>query len=153
MNRRAVAVLAAALALAGCTAGSVPRDTAGQVTATASVDAFQVKVGDCTGSLKDGDVSDLQVIPCAEPHFYEAYASTQLADGSYPGESEVTKQANKTCTAEFERFIGVSTKDSAYDMFYLYPVEASWASGDREVLCLVGSDKGKLTGSLKGVKK
>ena len=47
----------------------------------------------------------------------------------------------------------MATKDSGYDMFYLYPVEQSWAAGDREVVCLAGSDKGKLTGSLKGVEK
>ncbi len=143
----------AALALTGCTVGSTPRNTAGQVTAQASVDAFQVKVGDCTGSLKEGDVSDLQVIPCADAHFYEAFGSTQLTEGSYPGESEVTKEANKFCTAEFKTFIGLATKDSGYDMFFLYPVEKSWATGDREVLCLVGSDKGKITGSLKGIEK
>ena len=153
MNRAFVGVIAAALALVGCTAGATPRDTAGQVTAAASVDAFQVKVGDCTGALTEGDLSDLQVIPCAEPHFYEAYGSTQLSGDVYPGESEVTKQANKFCSTEFTSFIGLATKDSGYDMFYLYPVEQSWAAGDREVLCLVGSDKGKLTGTLKGVEK
>ena len=153
MMRAFGCVVVATLSLTGCMAGAAPRDTAGQVTASASVDAFQVKVGDCTGSLKEGDVSDLQVIPCADPHFYEAYANTQLTDSAYPGESAVIKQASKFCTAEFKSFIGLATKDSGYDMFYMYPVEQSWATGDREVLCLAGSDKGKLAGSLKGSEK
>ena len=93
MMRAFGCVVVATLSLTGCMAGAAPRDTAGQVTASASVDAFQVKVGDCTGSLKEGDVSDLQVIPCADPHFYEAYAATQLTHADYPGESTVINQA------------------------------------------------------------
>lgn len=152
MKGAILGVTLGALALAGCTAGT-PRNTSGQVTAQASVDAFQVKLGDCTGALKEGDISGLQVIPCAEPHFYEAYATTDLTDAAYPGESDVTKEASKFCTGEFKTFIGLATKESIYDMFYLYPVEDSWATGDREVLCLVGSGKGKITGTLKGIEK
>lgn len=147
-----VGVGLACLLLVGCATGA-PRNSAGQVTAQASVDAFQVDVGDCTGSLKEGNVADLQVIPCSQPHYFEAYAGTELADGSYPGQDETTKRATSFCTAEFKTFVGLSTKDSAYDMFFLFPVEASWATGDREVICLVGSAKGQIKGSLRGVQK
>ncbi|MBK8445607.1 MAG: septum formation family protein [Micropruina sp.] len=142
----------ACLVLAGCATG-VPRNTAGQVTAEASIDAFQVTVGDCTGAMKEGDVSSLKVIPCDQPHYFEAYARTDLEDGDFPGEDELTKHANTFCSEQFKTFIGLSTKDSAYDMFYLYPVKESWATGDREVLCFVGSTSGKVTGTLKGVEK
>ena len=152
LSRRVAAVAAVGLLVAGCATGA-PRNSAGQVTAQASVDAFQVKVGDCTGSMKEGNVADLQVIPCAQAHYFEAFAGTQLADGDYPGTDETTKRATAFCTAEFKTFIGLSTKDSAYDMYFLFPVEASWATGDREVVCLVGSDKGRITGSLRGIGK
>ena len=148
----AIAALAAGLALAGCAPG-VPRNTAGQVTAPASIDPFQITVGDCTGPVKEGDVQSLQVVPCTDPHNFEAYAETDLSGTDYPGEAEVKKQADKFCTAEFRTFIGVAAKDSRYDMFYLYPVERSWAIGDRQVLCLTGSSKGGLEGTLKGVQK
>ena len=140
------------LLLAGCVSGA-PRNTAGQVTASASVDPFQIAVGDCTGAMKEGDVSSLQVVPCEDAHYYEAYASTTLEGTEFPGESEVRKQADKFCTAQFKTFVGLSTKDSGYGMYYLYPVEDSWKIGDREVLCLAGSAKGGIRGSLKGVKK
>ena len=148
----AIAALAAGLALAGCAPG-VPRNTAGQVTAPASIDPFQVTVGDCTGPIKEGDLQGLQVVPCADPHNFEAYGATDLAGDEYPGEAEVKKQADKFCAAEFRTFVGVAAKDSRYDMFYLYPVERSWAIGDRQVLCLTGSSKGGLEGTLKGVQK
>jgi len=140
------------LLLVGCTSGS-PRNTAGQVTSPASIDAFQITVGDCTGPITEGDVESLQVIPCGTAHNYEAYATTDLNGTEFPGEAEVKKQSDKFCTAAFRAFVGLATKNSSYDMFYLYPVEASWALGDREVLCLVGTDKGGIKGSLKGVKK
>lgn len=149
------AIVAAGLGgvlLVGCSTGAT-RNPAGQVTAQASVDPYQVTVGDCTGALKEGDVSSLKVIPCDQQHYFEAYARTALAGGAYPGLAEVTKRAGAFCKSEFKTFVGLSTKDSAYTMSYLYPVEDSWATGDREVLCLAGSDKGQVTGTLKGIAK
>ena len=153
--RRAAALLIAAvcgLAVTGCSTDA-PRNSAGQVTATASVDPFKIVVGDCTGPMKDGDIESLQVVPCADPHYFEAYAATNLTGNSFPGEAEVSKQATKFCSAEFHTFIGVATKDSSYDMYYLYPLEESWAAADRQVLCLAGTAKGGVQGSLKGVGK
>lgn len=147
------AVVVVTLGLAGCTLGATPRNTAGQVTTSASVDAFQIRVGDCTGKLAEGNISNLEIVPCADSHYYEAYSRTDLEDGDFPGETSVTKAADKFCTAEFKKFVGVSTDDSKYDMFYLYPTAESWRTGDREILCLAGSDDGKVKGSLKGVKK
>ncbi len=149
---RGLAAVACGLVLVGCTTGA-PRNTAGQVTATASINPFQITLGDCTGPMKEGDIESLQVVPCGDKHNYEAYAVTKLSGSTFPGEAEVTKQADKFCTAEFRTFVGLASKDSKYDMFYLYPVESSWAVGDREVLCLAGSTKGGVTGTLKGVAK
>ncbi|MFT4217568.1 MAG: septum formation family protein [Micropruina sp.] len=145
---------ATGLLLAGCAVAGVPRNSAGQITAPATIDSFQIVVGDCTGSMKDGgDVGRVEVMPCDQSHYFEAYAKTDLPDGNFPGDSEVTKQADKFCTAEFNTFVGVAAKDSSYDMYYLYPVQESWATGDREVLCLAGAKDGGVTGSLKGVAK
>ncbi len=148
---RGLAALACGLTLIGCAGTGVPRNSAGEVTAPASVNPFQITVGDCTGAMKEGDVNSLQVVPCDQKHRFEAYAATSLSGTDFPGEPEVTKQADKFCTTEFRSFVGLAPKDSKYDMFYLHPVESSWASGDRQVLCLAGSTKTDLTGSLKGV--
>lgn len=150
--RSAVAWAACGLLLAGCVTGA-PRNTAGQVTASASVDPFQVSVGDCTGPMTEGDVDSLQVLPCEQAHYYEAYASTALEGTDFPGDNEVRKQAHSYCAAQFKSFVGLATKNSSYEMYYLYPVEDSWTIGDREVLCLAGSSKGGIEGSLKGAKK
>ena len=80
-------------------------------------------------------------------------ARTELPDGDYPGEDAAREKADTFCTSEFKTFVGVATKDSSLDMFYMYPLKESWATGDREVLCFAGLDKGGLKGSLKGTKK
>ena len=82
-----------------------------------------------------------------------AGANSELPDGDYPGEDAAQEKADTFCTAEFKTFVGVATKDSSLDRFYMYPVKESWATGDREVLCFAGLDKGGLKGSLKGTKK
>jgi hypothetical protein len=44
--------------------------------------------------------------------------------------------------------------DSKYEVTYLSPAKESWTQAqDREVVCLVGSSSGNITGSLKGKAK
>jgi hypothetical protein len=145
-------VAAAAFVLGGC--ASPVRDDAGQVTASASMDAFSIKVGDCTGDLGEGEVSAAVLIPCGQPHYWEAYASSQLTGDAYPGVTQVTEAADKACTSAFKAFVGVSTDSSDYSYTYFYPTEQTWTSADdREVLCFVGLQAGGVTGTLKDAKK
>jgi hypothetical protein len=144
--------LAAVLFTAGC--GGAPRNDAGQVTASASADAFQVKVGDCTGELGSGTIENLALIPCDQTHYWEAYSSTQLTDATYPGNSAVSEQANKLCSDTFEPWSGIAAGDTKYDITFFYPTLQTWTNAnDREILCFVGTEKGGLKGSLKGAKK
>jgi hypothetical protein len=142
----------AALAVAGCS-GSV-RDGTGQVTASASVDAFSIKVGDCTGDLGQSQVSAAVLLPCGQAHYWEAYASSRIAGDTYPGVTQVTETADKACSDSFKAFVGVSSDKSDYTYTYFYPTEQTWTTADdREVLCFVGLEDGGVTGTLKGVKK
>jgi hypothetical protein len=155
MGRRIVAagaVLAVSVLVAGCS-GS-PRDESGQVTAAASADAFQVKIGDCTGELGTGSVTNIALIPCDQKHYWEAYSSTTLSDASYPGVTKIQEEADEVCAATYKTFVGISTNKSKYSLTYMYPTLNTWTSAnDREILCLAGSKTGGLTGSLKGTKK
>ena len=74
-----------------------------------------------------------------------------LAEGEYPGEEAVKADADATCIPEFANFIGLAYEESVLDYWPLYPTEGSWASGDREVLCIAWDPSGaKLTGTLAG---
>lgn len=147
-----VLALGALLAVTGCSSDA-PRNSAGAVTASASADAFSIKVGDCTGKLASGTIEGADLLPCDQKHYYEVFASTQMTGDTFPGESETSKQAEAYCDGEFTKFVGISSAKSKYGMFYLTPIADSWKAGDREILCLVGDDKGGITGSLKGAKK
>ena len=147
--------LAAALLvlLAGCSTGA-PRNSAGQVTAVATTDAFSIKVGDCVGKLDGDSAEEVALTPCEQPHFWEAYASSTLDGTDFPGASQVNERSDKACSAAFKGFVGVARDDSRYEVTYLTPTKESWTQAkDREVVCLVGNSSGTLTGSLKGTAK
>lgn len=155
----ALAVGAASLALAGCSllggagtgTGVDPQPGAGENT-----DVFTIQVGDCLndgGSV--GEVSEVPTVPCTEPHDSEAYASIIMDDGDFPGQQAADDQAVADCTTEFNAFVGLDYQTSKLDFAYYFPTEASWANGDREILCLIlavdeAGNAVKVTGSLKG---
>ncbi|MDQ7993645.1 MAG: septum formation family protein [Propionicimonas sp.] len=149
----AAAVAATALGLAGC-ASDGPRNSAGQVTESSPADAFSLRVGDCTGPLTTGTIEQVVLVPCAEPHSWEAFAATELTGDDFPGAGSVQDQAEEFCNARFKDFVGVSAGKSDYDLTVLQPTRQTWTSaGDRTVTCLAGKDGGDIEGSLKGAGK
>jgi hypothetical protein len=139
--------------LAGCSTDG-PRNSAGQVTAAATTDTFSIKVGDCVGKLDGDSAQELPLTPCDQAHFWEAYASSTLEGTDFPGTSQINELSDKACSAAYKGFVGIAMDDSKYEVTYLSPTKESWTQAtDREVVCLVGSSSGNLTGSLKGTAK
>ena len=137
----------------GCSTDA-PRNSAGQITAAATTDAFSIKVGDCVGKLDGDSAEEVALTPCDQPHFWEAYASSTLDGADFPGTSQVNDLSEKACSAAYEGFVGIARDDSKYEGTYLTPTKESWTQAqDREVVCLVGTSSGNLTGSLKGAAK
>ncbi len=152
---RAATVLSAVLLvlLTGCSLDA-PRNSAGEVTAAATTDAFSIKVGDCVGKLDGDSAEELPLTPCDQEHFWEAYASSTLEGTDFPGSSRINELSDKACSAAYKGFVGIAMDDSKYEVTYLSPTKESWTqAADREVVCLVGSSNGNLTGSLKGAAK
>ena len=144
---RAVAVavvVVAGLGLSGCS-------LINQLTGGGD-DVFAIEVGDCLNdATTTGDeVTSVPIVPCDEPHDSEAFASVQMDDGEYPGDTAVSAEADEVCTAEFESFVGVPYEDSKYYYSYYAPTQGSWENrGDREILCTVYDRDVKTTGSLR----
>ena len=154
VRRPTLAVLLAAVAgvaLAGCSlipfnvVDSNPDDGIDS-------DVFTVSVGDCLNDDGvEGEISSVPKVDCSEPHDSEAYASIEMADGEYPGEEAVFAEADRGCESRFEAFVGISYAESVFSFSYYYPTPQSWASGDREIICLIVDPAGKVTsGSLAG---
>jgi hypothetical protein len=162
-RRLPVAILAAAVvavAVSGCSlfgpvaSNTLPvRDDNGVIIETnEQTDAFTLVVGDCLNDATvTGEVQTVPTVPCDEPHDGEIYSSHTLGESSYRGDDVIIGEAESLCLSAFEAFVGEPYLDSRFDFSYYYPTEASWARGDREVLCVIYDPEGQVTGSLNGV--
>ena len=150
---------AASIALAGCSLlGNVTGGGTGTETGTGTDegdDVFSIQVGDCLNDADvTGEVSAVPIVDCSEPHDSEAFYAEDLADGDFPGSDEINAQADALCSQPFIDFVGKSYEESAYDYTWYSPTEESWASGDREILCVAYADSlEKMTGTIEGIEK
>lgn len=141
--------LLTAVALAGCASGV--RDSGGQVTAPVTTDSFSVRVGDCLGKLPSESTAQLALRPCGEEHHWEAFATATLTGEDFPGNAAVREEAEVACSDAFAGFVGVPARKSKLDLTMLTPTSQTWTqANDREVVCLVGSPGGGITGTLAG---
>jgi len=160
---RATALLvvgAATVALSGCSilntltgGGQANRDDSGQlVEGNDSTDVFTLQVGDCLNDATATETVDtVPTVPCSEPHDSEIYASTIMSGDAYPGQDAVIAEADAACLDAFAGFVGTSYADSLYYYSYYFPTEGSWNNGDREILCTIYDEAGKVTGSLQNI--
>lgn len=154
----ASAVAAAVLLMGGCSGDDDEprRDPSGNVTETAdAADVFSVRLGDCLGDFADAtQVTDVAVVPCADEHAQEVYATAQVPDGAtLPADDDLRAQAEETCTTEFEAYVGLPYAESALDFTWLQPTAESWEQGDRELVCLVYDPAGPVSGSLRSANR
>ena len=109
--------------LAGCGEGNV----------------FELAEGDCFNDEESEEVSDVEIVPCDEPHQNEVYAVVLIEEPpelAYPGSDRVSDLAAQLCLEHFEDFVGLPYIDSLLDVSTLYPTQDSWESlDDREVIC------------------
>jgi len=132
------------------------RDDSGAIVAEGSVDAFQMRVGDCFddgSTFADEQVSDVPGVPCSKPHDNEVYAVFDVTTSSFPGD-RIADMAHEGCEQRFEAFVGRDYDSSSLDIATLYPSQESWSrQNDREVVCAVyDMDAKKLSGSVKGTR-
>ncbi len=128
-------------------------DTTSDSPSTDTVDAFSIKIGDCFLDPNVSQVSSLEIVPCSQPHFAEAFHKFDLTDATMPDEELMKQRASDGCTPAFDAFIGKTYNESALDYYYFTPTTESWASGDREILCAVLDPAGDTTGSLAGANR
>jgi hypothetical protein len=130
------------------------RDDSGAIVSEGTVDAFQVRVGDCfddSSSDAEGEITSIPGVPCSEEHDNEAFAVIDLTIPSYPEGDAMAGLAYTSCVERFEAFVGKDYASSSLEIFPIYPTPESWAQDDREVICAIYEmDENKLVGSVKG---
>lgn len=90
------------------------------------------------------DAATAVVAPdCGWAHDYEVAGILELQGDAYPGEAAVQTQADRDCADAFAAFAG-RIPDAAPELraAYLGPSGASWAAGDRALVCLIASADG-----------
>lgn len=141
------------------TASSEVAEQLGETTETpepqrTQTSVFELSVGTCFDDAESGDeLFTVLEVPCSEPHDNEVYALITHPAGAgepYPGAGELDTFAREQCQGEaFTAYVGVSYLDSQYHSSQIRPTEASWGTGDREIVCVLWGLE-KLVGSVEG---
>ena len=128
------------------------RDESGAIVGEGSIDAFNLRVGDCFDDIDTFDgVSSVPGVPCSEPHDNETYAVFDVNIADYPGDDGMSELAFDACMDRFEGYVGTDYESSALDITSMFPSPQSWRENDREIVCAVyDMNAQKLTGSTKG---
>ena len=142
----AAAMGALALGLGACS-DDPDRDETGAVTEAGDADVFQIEVGDCMSdqAAATGEVSEVPVVPCTEPHDSEVYFSYTIPDAdTFPGDFQ--EHVDTQCVPSSRR--SSVSPSSGLSLTWLEPTSESWDAGDRELLCIVADPAGGVTGTL-----
>lgn len=138
-----LAVVTAVLALSagGCSIAELLRGDG---------NVFELAVGDCFDTAAaGGEVSDVPIVDCSEPHDNEVFHTFEVEDGDYPGNEALVARAEEECIPAFADYVGTDYASSRLDIFPITPTEGSWSDGDREVICaLYDLELEKLEGSM-----
>ncbi|HEY8451415.1 MAG: septum formation family protein [Micromonosporaceae bacterium] len=112
------------------------------------ISVYRLEPGHCVESLPDQDeFSSLLAVDCERPHEAEVYALFDLSHADWPGDDVAYREADEGCHERL-RHHRDAWVDPGVDLFFLYPSEATWADGDRQVVCLAQYMDGARTGSL-----
>ncbi len=123
----------------------------------------QLTPGMCFDELPAAEQAPIaaNVLDCAASHLYEVFDARPISEpepppGSpYPGDLEVSNQAQTICYAAFEPFMGRKWEESDYSIQTYWPTQNSWVDiGDRTILCATRRAAGSPTmGSVRGTKQ
>jgi Septum formation/Protein of unknown function (DUF2510) len=117
-------------------------------------DVFALGVGDCAAdSSLEGEVQEVTIIDCSQPHASEVFHSYSIPDPSLPDDAAIQTIVEEQCLPAFQSFVGLDYYDSVLEVTFLSPTADSWDAGDRELLCLVVDPAGDVTGSLAGANR
>jgi hypothetical protein len=145
----ALGVVVGLVILSACSGGEV-RDAAGKVVNAGSWSVFDLRPGDCLNPADDlsGDISEVAVVPCMEPHAQEVFATVKHPEGPYPGAAAVSTWADASCLTQLEAELGLTLADGIF-ISYLLPSFDGWnKNNDRTVVCvMVFPDRGSVIGS------
>lgn len=128
------------------------RSATGQVVNPATISVFELKPADCLDPPPDltGEVGDIKVVPCAQPHTQEVFATVASAATAYPGAEALATEGSAACVGAMQApGLGLSP-DDGYFWSYLLPSFDGWNKDkDRSIVCVFTFPTlGSVTGSV-----
>ena len=149
--RKLLILITSLTLIASCSGDKPKRDEAGNVISPGNSSVFDLKVGDCTKEELTSEETDIDLVPCNEPHTHEAYFSVDYVGDAYPGSATFEVFAEQKCVGAFADYVGVELAQSHLYFTYLYPSVTAWqAKNHRRVVCFVVSLDEVLMESVKG---
>ncbi len=153
----AALVVAAAIALLGCSGSSSAKRVNGTITKGGDLQAAKLQPGDCmlAPTKITANVTTVHAVPCKDPHPMEAYQRVTYDQGdAYPGDKELGRFADGACLEHYSDYVGSDYQDSTLFYTYLLPTAQSWQNNkDRTIICVITTTGQQLTGSVKGSQK
>ncbi|HVV13566.1 septum formation family protein [Amycolatopsis sp.] len=104
--------------------------------------AFHSAAGSCL-NWAQADVSDIHVVPCAQPHLYEVTGVVNIADKypagvPAPAVDEWRDIAMARCTDGAQAYLGKQLDPyGKFTVSALRPGNSEWAGGDRDMRCVL----------------
>ena len=115
---------------------------------------FSLNVGDCFNGATFGEIEDVEIVKCSEPHNSEVFAKVQVDRSSWPGESYIGNYAEESCVNRFRSYVGKNYYDSIWYVAWLSPTKLSWEEGDdREIVCLISPEYGRTSEEARNSRK
>ena len=145
--RKLFTLIASLALIASCSGDKPKREEAGNVIIRGNSSIFDLKVGDCFR----GEATDIDLVPCNEPHTHEAYFAVDYVGDAYPGSATLEAFAEQQCVGAFADYVGVELAQSPLYFTYLYPSDTTWQTkNNHQVMCFVVSRDEVLTETVKG---
>ncbi|MEU2201854.1 septum formation family protein [Isoptericola sp. NPDC019482] len=112
--------------------------------------SFGYGQGECFDLAVDAvDLSEIAPADCEGSHTSEVIGTHDLEGDAFPGDEAIEETFNELCPRTFTVYVGSDIASSSLTMWYVAPNEATWALGDRELVCVVEKGDGsQLTGSV-----
>jgi len=109
--------------------------------ATSTIGALDV--GACyrlpSDDASSDSVSDVEVLPCTEPHDGQVYAHVPLTFDDYPSDAALTAAAESGCGDDSSLDSSVASSDTMSPSWYA-PLEADWADSPHAATCVIESN-------------
>jgi hypothetical protein len=130
------------------TADPAQRNSTGQVSQSGTMDATELKVGDCFDAPSGtSGISTIKAIPCEQAHDSQVYSEPLISESSYPGDSTLQEEAKNDCGSDSAQSVISTDAPSSAQIADYYPQDETTFESQRYIICALESDSQTMTQS------